>query len=293
MKFPILNYVSRPHIRRRLWRERLTEPIHLNLVSLFVALFGSTRSKIEYDCIPMQHYAFGLAKASEIALECGVQGITVIEFGVAAGRGLMNLYSICELLSRETSLDYHIYGFDSGHGMPPPIDFRDHPDLYSKGDFPMGALMLQSSLPKNVHLVLGNVSDTVETFMEELPATHPIGFVSFDLDYYSSTMSAFKLLTDKNSAKYLPRVPVYFDDIAEESHNPWAGELLAIKHYNDQSENRKLSEMRFLKNARIFKNAWWLNQMYFFHVLDHERRSVEGSTNSPTRHMDSPFTVQK
>jgi hypothetical protein len=28
-----------------------------------------------------------------------------------------------------------VVGFDSGVGMPPPLDYRDHPDLYQQGTF--------------------------------------------------------------------------------------------------------------------------------------------------------------
>jgi hypothetical protein len=40
----------------------------------------------------------------------------------------------------------------------------------------------------------------------------PIGFIAFDLDYYSSTMSALKVL-DAEYKYLLPRVACYFDDI--------------------------------------------------------------------------------
>ena len=240
----------------------------------------------------MQHYAFGLAKASEIAIECGLPGITVIEFGVAAGRGLMNLYSICELLKRETGLEYSIVGFDSGRGMPSPVDFRDHPDLYSTGDFPMNVPLLQNNLPSNVQLLLGDVSRTVEPFLNDFSGMYPIGFISFDLDYYSSTISALEILTDSNAEKYLPRVPVYFDDISEESHNPWAGEQLAIKEFNERSGSRKLAQIEFIQNNRIFKNAWWLRQMYFMHVLDYNLKGSLGDDVSRKRTIENPYLSQ-
>ncbi|MBR9846240.1 MAG: hypothetical protein GYB35_09100 [Algicola sp.] len=36
---------------------------------------------------------------------------------------------------------------------------------------------------------------------------------------------------------------------------------------------RELSYHRFFENQRIFKNAIWVKQLYYFHVLDHPYRS--------------------
>ena len=70
---------------------------------------------------------------------------------------------------------------------------------------------------KKAKLVLGNVNDTVDTFIgTHAPA--PIGFVSFDVVYYSSTIGALKLF-DSPSEKLLPRVFCHFDDtIGEDDH---------------------------------------------------------------------------
>ena len=38
--------------------------------------------------------------------------------------------------------------------MPPPISYKDHPDLYREGDFPMDFDKLQKSLDKNTNLII-------------------------------------------------------------------------------------------------------------------------------------------
>jgi hypothetical protein len=38
-----------PRVWRKVFYERLTEPIHLNILSLFVLALGSFRSKVEFD----------------------------------------------------------------------------------------------------------------------------------------------------------------------------------------------------------------------------------------------------
>ena len=57
--------IHQPSARRRILRERLTEPLHLNVASLFVAAFGSVRSKIAFDLIQRPHYAYGLLEAAD------------------------------------------------------------------------------------------------------------------------------------------------------------------------------------------------------------------------------------
>jgi hypothetical protein len=36
-----------------------------------------------------------------------------------------------------TGVKIDVYGFDTGKGLPPPRTYRDHPELYRQGDFPM------------------------------------------------------------------------------------------------------------------------------------------------------------
>ena len=98
-------------------------------------------------------------------------------------------------------------------------------------------LMLRSA-----KLVLGPVEDTVRNFCElENPA--PIGFIAFDLDYYSSTRSALSLLAAPHNY-LLPRVLCYFDDTVGDidmAINEYTGELLAIREFNDCREDIKLA----------------------------------------------------
>jgi hypothetical protein len=55
---PLLkNKLARRDRWRRIFLERLTEPVHLNLLSLPVLLFGSYRAKIAWDLIIRQQYA--------------------------------------------------------------------------------------------------------------------------------------------------------------------------------------------------------------------------------------------
>jgi len=273
-KAMLLKKIKRLYILKRIFLERLSEPLHLNFLSIFVYLFGSYRLKIYFDLVIRQQHAFGLQYATEKAVKNGIKKLTIIEFGVANGAGLINISKICKRLNKIYGVEYQIYGFDTGMGMPDPIDFRDHPELYKPGDFKMDQNKLKEILPENCHLVIGDVKETIQKFIDsDLLIENPIGFVSMDLDYYSSTKDALEIFSS-NPSKYLDHFPVYFDDIDEYSHNSSCGELLAINEFNALYRNRRIEHHNFLVLKRIFKKANWINHMYFMHVLDHENRNT-------------------
>jgi hypothetical protein len=224
---------------------------------------------VEFELVVRQYYANGILRAADWAAGQGLKEMTAIEFGVAAGTGLLNAAMIARRVEKTTGVRVRIVGFDSGAGMPVPADYRDHPDLYSPGDFPMDVPRLRQHLPPGVDLVLGEVSQTVPDYLGKMTA--PLGFVAFDLDYYSSTKQAMTILDGKPES-YLPIVFCYFDDVYHEAHNSWCGELLAINEFNASSPMRKFERFALLENRRIFTRAAWLKQMYQLHVLDHPSR---------------------
>ena len=153
-------------------------------------VFGSTRKKIAFDLIPRKPYAYGIIQSADYALEQGIDTISILEFGVAYGGGLLNLIKVAKMVTQETGVQFKIYGFDTGQGMTPPLDYRDHPNIWYEGDFPMEFEKLSAALPENASLILGDVKETVEDFIDNLSLSEPIGFISVDLDYYSSSKNA-------------------------------------------------------------------------------------------------------
>src|SRR4051794_8518439 len=283
------NKLRRGQKWRRILRERLTEPIHLNVLSLFVLLFGSYRAKITWDLVIRQQYAYGILRAADLAREQGRDAVTVVEVGVASGAGVMNMATIAENVSRLTGVTISVHGFDTGAGMPAPVDYRDHPDLYAEGDFPMDFDALQAILPPSVTLHVGPLESTVPAFIESVDASGPIGFVAFDVDYYSSTTEALKLLAGP-AELYLPVTMTYLDDITLWSHNLAAGVLLAVEEFNRAFERRQLEYHPFFERSRIFTRANWVKQLYFLHVLDHPRRS-RPEAPAEQRHIDNPYLI--
>jgi hypothetical protein len=267
-------------VPRRLGRvlyERFPEPLHLNILSIFVALFGNYKMRIACDLGVRQQYAFSLLKTAELALAQGLRSVTVIEFGVAAGAGLVNICEISRNITRLTGVDFEIFGFDSGTGMPPPRDHRDHPEIFSEGSFPLiDRSALMRALPHNARLILGDIEETLPSFIARLSANSPVGFVVIDVDYYWSAKECLNVFLGA-ADKYLPWTLVYLDDVGFESANPWAGELLAVREFNEENEMRKIHLFTGLRHKRLFKHTSWFDQVYLLHVLDHARRNVTGA----------------
>ena len=274
-------------ILKRIYRERLGEPFLYNLVSLWIFFFGNIKQKIEYDLVPRQPYAFGLNEAFKSAKNIGSKNVIIIEFGVAQGAGLFNLSKIASKLSTIYGLDYKVIGFDSGIGMPKPVDYRDHPEKYREGDFPPVKLT-KDLLPPKTDLIYGPIKETVHKFMQTLQPKNKISFISIDVDYYSSTIDCFEIF-NAESEYFLPSTILYFDDVNSIDDNEYMGELLAIVEYNQRKENKKICKMTQLKNWRIFKNALWIDQMYFLHVLDSAYRDTKNWKNEKQQILENPY----
>jgi hypothetical protein len=177
------------------------------------------------------------------------------------------LERIADRIEKILRVDVDVYGFDTGKGLPKPLDYRDCPNLWSPGYFPMDKEKLQSRLQK-AKLLLGLVEDTVPEFIKSKPS--PVAFISFDLDYYTSTMQAFKLLeADQNLL--LPRVHCYFDDIMGFTYSDYNGERLAISDFNASHASRKISPIYGLKYflPAAHAQADWSEMFYLAHIFDH------------------------
>lgn len=65
----------------------LSYPLHFSVGFFFYLLFGNLKKKIKYDLFRRLHYAFGVYEATKRAKELGIKKISIIELGVANGRG--------------------------------------------------------------------------------------------------------------------------------------------------------------------------------------------------------------
>lgn len=245
------------------------------LLKILVFLFGSFRSKEKMGMLKCNYYAYGLISAADLAKKHNVDSIWALEFGVASGRGLYNLITLAQMIKKETNVNIRIAGFDTGKGMPISNDFRDHPDKYQEGDYPMvNEQELKNNIKGKAELILGDIENTVEKFTKKLTPRCPIGFISIDVDTYTATVSSLKLFKEKNSEVYLPMVFSYFDDSGSRSHfSKFTGELLAIDEFNTNSEMRKIDIDRGVRNSHPNLN-WqsWFERMFVTHIFDHSSR---------------------
>lgn len=235
---------------------------------------GSFKSRLDYDVFPRPHYAFCLYHAARQAHLLGLKRISAAEFGVAGGAGLIELEDLADAVEKEFPVEIEIYGFDTGGGLPEPVDFRDLPYIWKAGFYKMDQDALRKKL-RRASLVLGDVKDTVPSFIENHDPA-PIGAAFFDLDFWSSTSEALKIFEAPQS-HMLPRVMCYCDDVISSEHggllNEYVGQLAAIRGYNAQHANRKLTTIAGLDRVRRIP-ACWNDQVYVHHAFDHPLYNV-------------------
>lgn len=225
----------------------------------FVSRNVRTRALWELSRRPA--YLLGVLQAADQAKQQGIKEISAIEFGVAGGTGLVALQDEAEAVERETGVKIKVFGFDAGpSGLPTGTgDYRDHPDAWQPGDYPMDVAALKARLTERTTLILGDVAETVRSF-----SGPPIGFVSFDLDLYSSTRDALKIFSH---ATILQHVALYFDDIEFFFNHEGAGEFLAIKEFNQHSLSIKIDRWYGVKQGRPFPERGFLDKMFVAHDL--------------------------
>jgi hypothetical protein len=217
------------------------------------------------------HYAYCMVLAAETALRMSLSRVTAIEFGVWYGAGLKNLCEIADFLHQTLGVEFRVWGFDTGAGLPEATDWRDHPELWAGGTLAMPDFAaLASELPPNCRLVIGDCRDTLGPLLREHgSAEAPIGFVSLDVDQYRSSVSALKVF-EAEAAHLAPVVPVWVDDAyLSVLQTTFAGEGLAIREFNEAHALRKIEQkvVRTDDHPRLWHHCIW-----FAHVFDHPVR---------------------
>lgn len=212
------------------------------------------------------YYAFCAIRAAELAVRLGHRQMSILEFGVAGGSGLLELEDLKVLIEAHLPIAIRLYGFDIGSGLPTPLDYRDLPYCWQGGFYEMDVARLKARL-RSAELLLGPVSETVPRFRAAPPPDAPIGMISFDLDYYSSTVDAFKILDVERTAM-LPRVFCYMDDIVgtRECYSDFTGERLAIAEFNAAHQTRKISRCYDFEEMRFER---WQEKIMIYHDFEH------------------------
>jgi len=250
---------------RRLIVGETWPPVPFDNVYPWLNYTFSELSKLTKGAYPQ--YAWGVTQGAALAKVLGLPRVSVIEFGVARGCGLLALERISESVERRTNIGIDVFGFDSGVGLPKPEDFRDQPNMWFEGQFPMDRANVESKLTR-AKLCLGPLIETIPSFIAENPA--PVAFVSFDLDLYSSTRDAL-FIFKSNYVYLLPRAVSYFDDICGHTYNEYCGERAAITEFNNSNNSRKICPIYGLKYfiPRFARDDLWPEGMYFAHFFEH------------------------
>jgi hypothetical protein len=253
-------------VKRRAWKQAFGE-------ASWVLRTGDFRTREQHGLIGRANYAYGMLRAADCAKYFGFDKVTAIEFGVASGAGLLNMVELAGQIQHETGVAFQVFGFDTGAGLPQVHGYKDHPEIWNPGDFSMedrGGL--EKRLDGRARIVWGDIEQTIGRFMADLKGDAPIGFISVDVDIYSGTKSALKVL-DGPTDRYVPAVSMYFDDVSFYFANKWAGELAAIEEFNEKAALRKIDHDRSLKSGRRpGPLQGWYDSMYVCHMLDHPAR---------------------
>ena len=239
----------------------------------WVDRYGDFRTREQYSLISRANYLYGMLRAADVAKYFGKKGVTVIEFGVASGAGLLNMANLAPIIETETGIKLRIVGFDTGQGLPAVHGYKDHPELWNPGDFATEDRdTLVRKLGDRAEIVWGDIANTIDPFIETVDPSAPLGFISVDVDLYSATKVALRCL-ESHPEKYNPAISMYFDDVSFFFANKWAGELAAIAEFNDEHKLRKIDHDRSLPGRRV-RGAQWYSAMYVCHILDHEARQT-------------------
>ncbi len=230
---------------------------------------GTYAQRLHDGNVDRPHYGYCLYKGALLAKNLGLRRISVLEFGVAGGRGLLNLEYHAREITRELEIEIEIYGFDTGKGLPKPVDYRDLPYHWKEGFFRMEGDKLQAKLT-SAKLVIGDIAETSQDFFSKYEPA-PIAAVMHDFDFYSATVAALKMF-DASEKYFLPRVFCYFDDIVGsevELYNDYTGERLAINEFNRTHDTKKISAAYHFLAHRIRET--WHQQIFIYHDFGHSR----------------------
>ena len=232
---------------------------------------GSLREKERFGLIDRPQYAYGVLRAADVARYFDLDAVTVCEFGVASGDGLVNLVEVADLVTSETGVELRVLGFDTGAGLPPVQGFKEHPEIWSGGDFPM------VSGDGLVQRTVGSGGGRLGRHRRHRRRVHRLADPFFAprlrVHRRRHLLGRAKRPPQPSgpSEKLLPAVSLYFDDVGFFFANEWCGELAAIHEFNRDNESRKIAPDRsFIPRTPA---APWHAHMYVCHTLDHAARS--------------------
>ena len=215
------------------FRTAAEEEVGKSIERIFTTCPDSVETKLENfpKYVRRQHLKRFLALYEIFKLALPVKG-SVVECGVFKGFGVMSWAKLSAMLEPE-NLTRRIYGFDTFAGFPSVSDKDANPvaaphdgALFADSYEELQSLIAQYDQDRflghvdKVHLIKGNVVETVPAFLEANPHL-VVSLLFLDLDLYEPTQVALR--------HFLPRMPRGAVLAFDELDNPmWPGETLAL-----------------------------------------------------------------
>jgi hypothetical protein len=217
-------------------------------------------------------YSYGIYNAAIQAKSLGHSTMGILEFGVAQGNGIKVMQKICKEISKEINVNFAIYGFDGASGLPESHNLKDQIYFWRENMFSNNNKNYSNIENHITKIIIGSVESTSVNFIE-VHKPPVIGFVAFDLDYYTSTKAAFSLFNKININNFLPRVECFMDDTASFNYlsaSSHTGVLLAINEFNQQD-----SDIQILQKVGIGRSrkqlSGWFDACFVLHNFNHDK----------------------
>ena len=177
----------------------------------------------------------------------------------------MDLEHYSLVIKKFLKIDFEIFGFTLKGGLP---KYKKNPydRLYrwGPGETPL-TVKKNLKILKISKVFFGDVKNTLPIFMKKnLSEDSPIGFIVYDLNYYTSTKYALDVLKGKDKF-YLPRLYNYFDDNSFSSDDE--GEVKAIKEFNKKNK-KNLSTINELAEILSINFSKWIFLGKRFRVMN-------------------------
>tara|TARA_B100000965_G_scaffold137739_2_gene114595 strand:+ start:1970 stop:2824 length:855 start_codon:yes stop_codon:yes gene_type:complete len=229
---------------------------------------------IKYGTIPRPNYALGILMAAHQAKELDYKKISIIELGCWNFEGLIDIENYIHDIKKFIDIDFNVYGFELGTGhIKEEIDPKNRLYELSGGDYTFKKKDNLKKL-KFSKLILGDVKDTAPKFLEESHLDEaPLGFIIFDLGFYTSAKHALQLLKS-DSKKYLPRSIIYSDNNYFVLENE--ADKAAFAEFN-QEGNKIISPIGELaEQMSVSWNKWIFlgKRMFMLSDLKHQKYNV-------------------
>ena len=229
---------------------------------------------IKNGVLPRPNYALGILMAAHQAKELNYKKISIIELGCWNFEGLIDIENYINDIKKFIDIDFSVYGFELGSGhIKEETDPRNRLYELSGGDY---AFKKEENIKKLKfsRLILGDVKETVPKFLEEKHLDNaPLGFVIFDLGFYTSAKDALNLLKSK-SKRYLPRTIIYSDNNYFVLENE--ADKLAFAEFNNERGKTISPIGELAEQLSISWNKWIFlgKRMFILSDLKHEKYNI-------------------